>query len=106
MNAFNEEFTLKAALLSVLEPAVGRGQALWLTTYYFGVGHYYGVPYGIVGLLLAGFLGWFLGKSMQETGGLRVGLVHPLPSRRHHFHLSAYVGRHRTPIHNFILTRG
>jgi len=69
MNAFNEEFTLKAAPLSVLEPAVGRGQALWLTTFYFGVGHYYGVPYGVVGVLLAGFLGWFLGKSMQETGG-------------------------------------
>jgi len=71
MNAFNEEFTLKAAPLSVLEPAVGRGQALCLTTYYFGVGHYYGVPYGIVGVLLAGFLGWFLGKSMQETGASR-----------------------------------
>ena len=34
-----------------------------------GEGHYYGVPYGVVGVLLAGFLGWFLGKSMQETGG-------------------------------------
>lgn len=69
LNAFNEEFTLKAAPLSVLEPAVGREQALWLTTFYFGIGHYYGVPYGVVGVLLAGFLGWFLGKSMQETRG-------------------------------------
>jgi hypothetical protein len=69
LNAFNEEFTLKAAPLSLLEPAVGREQALWLTAFYFGVGHYYGVPYGVAGVLLAGYLGWFLGKSMQETEG-------------------------------------
>jgi len=47
---------------------VGREQALWLTSFFFGVGHYYGVPYGVVGVLLAGFLGWFLGKNMVETG--------------------------------------
>jgi hypothetical protein len=69
LNAFNEEFTLRAAPLSMLESAVGREQALRVTTFFFGVGHYYGVPHGVVGVLLAGFLGWFLGKSMQETGG-------------------------------------
>lgn len=35
----------------------------------FGVGHFYGIPNGVVGVLLTGFLGWFLGKSMLETGG-------------------------------------
>jgi hypothetical protein len=37
---------------------------------YFGIMHFYGVPYGVVGVLLAGFLGWILAKSMQETRGL------------------------------------
>lgn len=70
LNAFNEEMTYKASFLSVLENVVGKDQALWLMAAYFGIGHYYGVPYGVIGVLMAGFLGWFLGKSMLETRGL------------------------------------
>ncbi len=69
MNAFSEELTYKASFLSVLENPVGRRQALLLMAAFFGIGHYYGVPYGIVGVLMAGFLGWLLGKSMLETRG-------------------------------------
>jgi len=69
MNAFNEEFTLRAAPLSVLWERIGKEQALLLTTVYFGLGHFYGVPSGIIGVILAGFLGWFLGKSLLETKG-------------------------------------
>jgi hypothetical protein len=70
LNAFNEEVTYKASFLSVLESPVGPRQALYMVAAYFGIGHYYGVPYGIVGVLLATFLGWILAKSMQETRGL------------------------------------
>ena len=70
LNAFNAEMSYKASFLSVLEDAVGRNQALWLMAAYFGIGHFYGVPYGVIGVLMAGFLGWFLGKSMLETRGL------------------------------------
>ena len=70
LNAFNEEVTYKASFLSVLEDVVGKQQSLWLMAAYFGIGHYYGVPYGMIGVLMAGFLGWFLGKSMLETRGL------------------------------------
>jgi len=70
LNAFNEEMTYKASFLSVLENVVGKNHALWLMAAYFGIGHYYGVPYGVIGVLMAGFLGWFLGKSMLETRGL------------------------------------
>ena len=69
VNAFNEEFILRAAPLSELSPVVGKRQALMVTTFLFGVGHFYGVPNGLIGVLLAGFLGWFLGKSLLETGG-------------------------------------
>jgi len=69
-NAFNEEMTYKASFLSVLENVVGKHQALWLMAAYFGIGHYYGIPYGVIGVMMAGFLGWFLGKSMLETRGL------------------------------------
>lgn len=70
LNAFNEEMTYKASFLSVLEDVVGRQHALWLMAVYFGIGHFYGIPYGVIGVLMAGFLGWFLGKSMLETRGM------------------------------------
>jgi len=69
INSFNEEFTLRAAPISELMSAVGKRQALMITTFFFGIGHFYGVPSGIPGVLLASFLGWFLGKSMLETKG-------------------------------------
>ena len=69
MNGFNEEFTLRAAPLSELVAAVGKDQALLMTTVFFGLGHFYGVPPNLIGVALAGFLGWFLGKSILETRG-------------------------------------
>ncbi len=70
LNAFNEEVTYKASFLSVLESPVSARQALYMVALYFGIGHFYGVPYGVVGVILATFLGWILAKSMQETRGL------------------------------------
>lgn len=68
-NAFSEEMNYKASFLSVLHDVVGKNQSLLLMAAFFGIGHYYGVPYGIVGVLMAGLLGWLLGKSMLETKG-------------------------------------
>ena len=69
VNAFNEEMTYKASFLSVLEGPVGKKQALLLMAAFFGIFHFYGIPYGIIGVIMAGFLGWILGKSMLETRG-------------------------------------
>jgi len=80
INAFNEEFTLRAAPISELVSALGKRQALMITTVFFGIGHFYGVPSGLLGVLLASFLGWFLGKSMLETKGFFwAWLIHFLP---------------------------
>ena len=80
INAFNEEFTLRAAPLSELWQSLGKKQALLITTIYFGLGHYYGVPNGIIGVLLSAFLGWFLGKSLLETRGFFwAWFIHFLP---------------------------
>ncbi len=80
INAFNEEFTLRAAPLSELKNSVGKHQGLMITTLFFGLGHFYGVPSGVLGVLLASFLGWFLGKSMLETKGFTwAWLIHFLP---------------------------
>jgi hypothetical protein len=80
VNAFNEEFTLRAAPLSELRNSVGKHQGLMITTLFFGIGHFYGVPSGLLGVLLASFLGWFLGKSMLETKGFTwAWFIHFLP---------------------------
>ena len=69
MNAFSEEMSYRAAPLSVLEEPLGKNQSLLLTAFFFGIGHFYGVPYGLTGVIMASLLGWFLGKSMLETRG-------------------------------------
>jgi membrane protease YdiL (CAAX protease family) len=70
VNAFSEEITYRASLLAPLRAVVGKSQALLLTAALFGFWHFYGVPYGIVGVIMAGVLGWLLGKSMLETKGI------------------------------------
>ena len=70
LNAFNEEVTYKASFLSVLTGPLGERQALRMVAAYFGLAHFYGVPYGVIGVALAWFLGWILARSMLETRGL------------------------------------
>jgi hypothetical protein len=70
LNAFNEEVTYKASFLSVLVGPVGSRQALRMVAAYFGIAHFYGIPYGLIGVALAWFLGWILARSMLETRGL------------------------------------
>lgn len=70
MNAFSEEMTYRAALLAPLHRIIDRSNALLLTAVLFGLWHFNGVPYGILGVIMAGGLGWLLGKSMLETKGL------------------------------------
>lgn len=68
-NAFGEELIYRAAWLAPLYPIVGKTQSMWMMAFYFGVAHFYGVPYGIVGVIMSGFLGWILTKAMLETKG-------------------------------------
>jgi membrane protease YdiL (CAAX protease family) len=69
MNAFSEEMTYRSALLAPLVGVIGPRHALYITALFFGIGHFYGVPYGILGVVMSSFLGWLLGKAMLETRG-------------------------------------
>lgn len=69
MNAFSEELSYRAALLAPLINAVGRTHSILLTAIFFGVAHFYGVPYGIIGVIMSFALGYFLSKCMLETKG-------------------------------------
>lgn len=69
MNAFSEELNYRSALLAPLLPVIGKSHSLLLAALFFGLGHFYGVPYGIVGVIMATVLGYLLSKSMEETQG-------------------------------------
>jgi membrane protease YdiL (CAAX protease family) len=69
VNSFGEEMLYRAPWLGALEGPLGGAQALLITAVYFGLGHFYGVPYGVVGVILAFIPGWLMGKSMLETRG-------------------------------------
>jgi len=69
VNTFCEEFLFRNSLIPPLLPALGRPQALWLTSLRFGIGHFYGNPSGLLGVAGATIFGLVLGRSMIETGG-------------------------------------
>ncbi|MGY1637241.1 CPBP family intramembrane glutamic endopeptidase [Geodermatophilus sp. SYSU D00742] len=76
-NTLNEEFGHRNVPLAVLPSVIGTRGALAATGLLFGLAHYYGNPPGAPGVLLAGFLGVLLAKSMVETGGSRwAWLIH------------------------------
>jgi len=68
-NAFGEEMLYRAPWLAALEGPIGPAHALLLTAAFFGIGHFYGVPHGVPGVLLAFIPGWLMGKAMLETRG-------------------------------------
>jgi hypothetical protein len=70
INAIAEEYEFRSVHLARLEPVLGPGQAILMTSALFGLVHYFGVPSGPAGVVLAMFLGWLAAKSMIETRGI------------------------------------
>ena len=71
MNGVYEEVVFRAAPLSQLLNVMGRRHALLITVAYFGLGHFFGsVPAGIMGVALAAFFAYIMGKAMLETKGI------------------------------------
>jgi membrane protease YdiL (CAAX protease family) len=70
MNSFAEEFLYRAALIPQVLPVFGKSATLLLVPGWFGLAHYFGVPNGLTGVLLAAVGGWFFAKSMIETRGM------------------------------------
>lgn len=70
MNAFAEEFLYRSALLPQMLPLFGKSATLLLVPAWFGLGHYFGIPSGITGVLITAIGGWFFAKSMIETRGM------------------------------------
>lgn len=69
-NAFSEEAIFRIGIVSPLYGIFSVAVIVLISGVVFGVPHYFGMPKGIVGVLMAGFLGWLLAMSLVETQGL------------------------------------
>jgi membrane protease YdiL (CAAX protease family) len=71
-NAFSEEAIFRIGIISPLYGALSVPVILLISGVVFGLPHYFGQPSGVVGVLMAGFLGWLLAMSLIETQGLLI----------------------------------
>jgi membrane protease YdiL (CAAX protease family) len=72
INSFNEEIIARFAVIGLLEGHLSAVQIQWAAAFIFGGIHYFGTPGGLIGVLMAGFLGWILAKSIIETRGIGI----------------------------------
>lgn len=69
-NSFVEEILYRFSFVGVgMDAKIPVLVIQGLSALTFGGIHYFGTPSGIPGVLMAGFIGWFLSKSMIETQG-------------------------------------
>ena len=69
-NAFVEEYLIRFQIVASLAGIMSPDHTAIISGALFGSAHYFGTPGGPVGVVLAGFLGWFLAKSVVETRGI------------------------------------
>lgn len=69
-NSFVEESITRLGLVVVLKGRLKDKTIPLISALLFGIIHYWGNPGGFLGVIVAGFLGWFLAKSILETKGI------------------------------------
>jgi membrane protease YdiL (CAAX protease family) len=69
-NAFSEEAIFRIGIIVPLYGALSVPVILLISGVMFGIPHYFGTPSGLIGVLMAGFLGWLLAMSVVETQGI------------------------------------
>jgi len=63
-NTFVEETVYRLGVITALDNVLPHYQIALMSGAIFVLAHYFGMPGGVVGVLVAGFLGWFLAKSI------------------------------------------
>lgn len=69
-NSLSEEVIYRLGVVVPLLGVVDTGTVLLVSAAAFGLAHVRGMPNGMLGMLMAGFLGWLLAKSVVETNGV------------------------------------
>lgn len=68
-NSFGEEMIFRLGVVSPLSGQIDPTTIYLISAVLFGIPHFAGMPNGIIGVTLAGILGFVLAKSMYETHG-------------------------------------
>jgi len=69
-NSFAEEMIFRVGINGPLDGLLSPNKIFIISAAIFGIAHYQGMPSGIIGVILAGALGYVLSKSIQETNGI------------------------------------
>ena len=69
-NAIGEEAIFRLGIVGSLSGIQTPMLIFFISAILFGIPHYWGMPSGIIGAILAGVLGYVLAKSVYETSGL------------------------------------
>jgi uncharacterized protein len=69
-NAFVEEALTRFGVVVGLHGVVPNRTLYLVSAAIFGGVHYFGTPGGVIGVAMAGFLGWLLARSIVETRGV------------------------------------
>lgn len=71
-NSFSEEIIYRFAINGNLSQHYSKLIVLITSALLFGLPHYMGYPSGVVGVMMAGLLGYILSKATYETKGLGI----------------------------------
>jgi uncharacterized protein len=69
-NSFAEEMVFRTGIIAPLSGLMEVKTLFLISAILFGIPHFFGMPSGIIGVLMAGLLGFVLAKSMYETNGI------------------------------------
>ncbi len=69
-NALTEELLFRVTLAEALGPVTSAAVVAMVGAAVFGIPHWFGSPGRVPGVVLAGFMGWFLTLSVLQTGGI------------------------------------
>ena len=69
-NSFAEEMIFRVGINAPLTNLLSPNKIFLISAVIFGVAHFQGMPSGIIGVILAGLLGYVLSKSIHETNGI------------------------------------
>ena len=69
-NSFAEEMIFRVGINAPLTNLLSPNKIFLISAVIFGVAHFQGMPSEIIGVILAGLLGYVLSKSIHETNGI------------------------------------
>lgn len=69
-NSFSEEIIYRVGINGPLDGLMSPQKIFLISAIIFGLAHFRGMPNGLIGVVLAGLLGYILSKSVHETHGI------------------------------------